>query len=83
MTALNAGGESDPSEVSLPIKAKPLKGRFIKLRHFVYSYSGYLHRHIYFHKIQPAVGLRHCIVIRIMRRGTLIPVSLTKRLFSR
>ena len=26
VTAVNAGGESDPSEVSLPIKAKPLKG---------------------------------------------------------
>lgn len=28
VTAENAGGVSDPSEVSKPIKAKPLKGRF-------------------------------------------------------
>ena len=27
VTAENAGGESEPSEVSQPIKAKPLKGR--------------------------------------------------------
>jgi len=26
VTAENAGGESDPSDVSQPIKAKPLKG---------------------------------------------------------
>ena len=29
VTAVNAGGESDPSEVSAPIKAKPLKGQFL------------------------------------------------------
>lgn len=27
VTAENAGGESDPSDVSAPIKAKPLKGQ--------------------------------------------------------
>jgi len=26
VTAENAGGESDPSDISQPIKAKPLKG---------------------------------------------------------
>jgi len=31
VTAENAGGESDPSEVSQPIKAKPLKGHQLEL----------------------------------------------------
>jgi len=32
VTAENAGGESDPSDVSQPIKAKPLKGVLFTLR---------------------------------------------------
>ena len=36
MTAENEGGESDPSEVSVPIKARPLKGNIlgIKIRYY-------------------------------------------------
>ena len=35
VTAENAGGESEPSEVSNPIKAKPLKGlqRYARFDH--------------------------------------------------
>jgi len=32
VTAENAGGESEPSEVSNPIKAKPLKGLSLAIR---------------------------------------------------
>ena len=36
VTAENEGGESDPSEVSVPIKARPLKGNIlgIKIRYY-------------------------------------------------